>query len=161
MGFAWDEFKNRTNRRKHGVSFETATRVFQDPQAVSYLDRMVDGEQRWHTIGLAGGIAVLLVVHVNEEEDGEEEIRIVSAQRVPRARSLQLRSLSGSAANSRIWSVPRIAKSISPMQPNSRTLRRISMSAASTNRSSGSSAFDSMQTCSPGSAAAEKAIKPT
>jgi len=29
--FAWDEEKNRINKRKHGVSFETASLIFDDP----------------------------------------------------------------------------------------------------------------------------------
>jgi uncharacterized DUF497 family protein len=81
MVFAWDERKNQINQRKHGISFEAAIRVFQDPHAVSYLDRIVDGEERWHTIGLAGGITLLLVVHTSEEEHGEEKIRIISARK--------------------------------------------------------------------------------
>ncbi len=28
--FTWDEQKNRANRQKHGISFETAMRVFDD-----------------------------------------------------------------------------------------------------------------------------------
>jgi uncharacterized DUF497 family protein len=51
MVFAWDEDKNRINRRKHGVSFETAVRIFEDPNVVSYQDRVVDEEERWHAIG--------------------------------------------------------------------------------------------------------------
>ena len=88
MVFAWDEKKARINQRKHGVSFETAARVFDDPFAVSYVDRVVDGEERWHTIGLAGGAAALLVVHTNGELYGEEEIRIISARKAgPRERT--------------------------------------------------------------------------
>ena len=67
MVFAWDESKDRVNRRKHGVSFETAAQVSQDPPAVSYLDRLIDDEQRWHTVGLVGGVTILLAVHTNEE----------------------------------------------------------------------------------------------
>ena len=63
-----DEGKNRINQRKHHVSFRTASRVFIDPRAVSYLDRDVDDEERWHTIGLAGGVTLLLVVHAIKEE---------------------------------------------------------------------------------------------
>jgi uncharacterized DUF497 family protein len=81
MVFVWDDAKDRINRRKHGVSFETAARVFDDPNAVSYVDQIVDREQRWHTIGLAGGVVVLLVVHTSEEQNGEEEIRIISARK--------------------------------------------------------------------------------
>ena len=89
MVFAWDEGKNRINRRKHGVSFELAVRVFEAPAAVSYVERVVDGRERWHTIGLAGGMSVLLVVHTVEEKNGEEEVRIISARKAdPRERAL-------------------------------------------------------------------------
>jgi uncharacterized protein len=81
--------KDRVNRRKHGVSFETAARVFEDPQAVSYSDRVVDEEERWHTIGQAAGITLLLLVHTIEGENGEEKIRIISARKAsPRERAL-------------------------------------------------------------------------
>jgi uncharacterized DUF497 family protein len=81
MVFAWDENKNRINRRKHGISFETAARIFEDPNVVSYRDRVVDQEERWNAIGCAGGIAILFVVHTSEEQHGEEEIRIISARK--------------------------------------------------------------------------------
>ena len=42
--FEWDEGKNRANRLKHGVSFETAALVFDDPFALMHQDRVVDGE---------------------------------------------------------------------------------------------------------------------
>jgi uncharacterized DUF497 family protein len=89
MVFAWDETKERINRRKHRVSFDTATEVFDDPNAVTYVDRVVDGEERWHTLGLVGGDVILLVVHTIEEQNGEEEVRIISARKgVPRERAL-------------------------------------------------------------------------
>jgi hypothetical protein len=89
MVFAWDETKNRINRRKHGVSFETAVRIFEDPSVVSYRDRVVDEEERWHAIGCAGGFAILLVVHTSEEQHGEEQIRIISARKAsPRERDI-------------------------------------------------------------------------
>jgi uncharacterized DUF497 family protein len=58
MVFAWDEHKNHFNRRKHKVSFEVAARAFEDPNAISYWDRIVNGKERWRTIGLAGGLAL-------------------------------------------------------------------------------------------------------
>jgi hypothetical protein len=86
--FRLGENKNHKNRRKHGVSFETAVRVFLDTGAVSYPDRIVDGEERWHTVGSVGGITLILVVHTSEEEHGEEQIRIVSARKAnPRERA--------------------------------------------------------------------------
>jgi len=51
-----DETKDRTNQRKRGVSFETAVEVFGDPYAVSYLDRVVDGERRWKRSVLSVGL---------------------------------------------------------------------------------------------------------
>jgi uncharacterized DUF497 family protein len=81
MRFTWDEEKSRRNLAKHKVSFETAKLVFDDPRAVSRLDRVEDGEERWQTLGLAGGIVVLLVAHTYREESGEEAIRIISARK--------------------------------------------------------------------------------
>jgi len=51
MYFEWDERKNRANQAKHGLSFETAALVFEDPNAISVLDRVVEGEERWRTLG--------------------------------------------------------------------------------------------------------------
>ncbi|HEX4074858.1 MAG TPA: BrnT family toxin [Candidatus Acidoferrales bacterium] len=81
MKFAWDEEKNRRNLAKHKVSFETAQLVFKDPRALSRLDRVEDGEERWQTLGLVEGIAVLLVAHTYRDDDGEESIRIISARK--------------------------------------------------------------------------------
>ena len=62
------------------MDFETAARVFNDPNVVLIEDRIVEGEQRWHAIG-AVCAALLLVAHVYREDDnGEEIIRIISAR---------------------------------------------------------------------------------
>ena len=50
----WDEAKNRSNRKDHKVSFETAVRVFDDPFHLSEQDRVEDGEERWQTLGPGG-----------------------------------------------------------------------------------------------------------
>ncbi len=81
MRFSWDERKNRSNRRKHRVSFETAALVFDDPGHISHLDREVEGESRWQTIGRVKD-QVLLVVHtIAESDDEEESIRLISARK--------------------------------------------------------------------------------
>jgi uncharacterized DUF497 family protein len=86
MRYEWDERKNHDNQRKHGVSFELAALVFDDPRCMIALDRQDEtGEQRWHAIGalpFESGIgAVLVVVHAYQEDrDGEEIIRIISAR---------------------------------------------------------------------------------
>ena len=87
MRFVWDEEKNRKNRIKHKVSFETASLVFHDPHALSIQDRIANGEERWQTLGLVGGIVILLVAHSVQEEYQEEVIRIISARKAtPRER---------------------------------------------------------------------------
>jgi uncharacterized DUF497 family protein len=37
-GFEWDDAKAAENLAKHGVGFETASRVFTDPFAIERLD---------------------------------------------------------------------------------------------------------------------------
>ena len=89
MRFEWDERKSRSNLVKHKVSFETARLVFEDPFAISIQDQIVEGEQRWQTLGMVGGVVVLLVAHTYQDENVEEVIRIVSARKaIPRERVL-------------------------------------------------------------------------
>lgn len=99
MRYEWDPRKDRLNQRKHGVSFELASLVFEDERRLTRLDHVdATGEQRWIAIGAAsprpGMKAVLLVAHVYRRpfgqvrspeapwEDcyGEEVIRIISAR---------------------------------------------------------------------------------
>jgi len=86
--FEWDEAKNLSNRRKHGVSFEEASQVFRDPLYVSVQDRVEGGELRWQTFGLVENVLLLTVAHTVREEraDGTDYgksvdvIRIISAR---------------------------------------------------------------------------------
>jgi uncharacterized DUF497 family protein len=80
--FTWDERKNRVNKQKHGVSFETAIRVFDDPYHLTRQDREVEGEPRWQTIGMVNDVHVLLVAHTVGED--EEVIHIISARKATR-----------------------------------------------------------------------------
>ena len=82
MEFSWDENKNHSNYKKHGVFFETATLVFDDPDFVMMRDRIVDGEERWQTIGLVEGVLLLLVAHTLGGEEDQEIVRIISAREV-------------------------------------------------------------------------------
>jgi uncharacterized protein len=82
LQFSWDENKNRSNYRKHRVFFETATLVFDDPDFVMMRDRIVDGEERWQTIGLVEDVLLLLVAHTLGGEGDEEIVRIISAREV-------------------------------------------------------------------------------
>jgi len=83
--FEWDEAKNEANRKKHGVSFETASLVFDDPNAVQFIERVDDGEERWHAIGnVTGSLLFLTVVHTHTGKDLSETIRIISAREATR-----------------------------------------------------------------------------
>ncbi len=84
MRFEWDEAKSRRNLKKHKVSFETARLVFDDPYARSIQDRVVDGEERWQTLGMIKGL-IVLVAHTYRGEGEEEVIRIISARKATSA----------------------------------------------------------------------------
>jgi len=82
MRLVWDENKSQTNLAKHGISFSTAAKVFDDPRALSFPDRVVEGEQRWKSIGwAAGGPVILAVAHTVSEEGPGEINRIISARK--------------------------------------------------------------------------------
>lgn len=89
MQFRWDPEKAASNYRKHGIHFEEATEVFQDPLHLSVQDRVEDGEMRWQTIGQVYGVIILLVAHTIQDEETEEgpveTIRIISARRATTA----------------------------------------------------------------------------
>jgi hypothetical protein len=78
--YEWDPAKEQSNVRKHGVDFDLARRVFDDPDAVSDLDRIEGGEYRWQTIGLVNGVNILLVAYTVRDSRGDEAIRIISAR---------------------------------------------------------------------------------
>lgn len=83
--FEWDEQKNSSNQRKHGLSFEEAARVFFDPLCLRQQDRYENGEERWQALGAVYGVAVLLVAHTQRDSEGGEVIRIISARRATKA----------------------------------------------------------------------------
>jgi uncharacterized DUF497 family protein len=80
MRFEWDEGKNRRNRHKHDVSFETAALVFDDPNVLTERDTPIEDEERWSTLGSIAPGVVLFVAHTWFEQNGEEVIRIISAR---------------------------------------------------------------------------------
>jgi len=82
--FEWDEAKNLSNQRKHGVRFEEATAVFLDPLYVSVQDRIEDGEIRWQAVGMVEDLLILAVAHTVREETADgaliDVFRIISAR---------------------------------------------------------------------------------
>ena len=77
MEWRWAQRKAAANKTKHGVSFELAVLVFDDPLHLSQLDSHPDGD-RWQTIGRVNGVT-LLVVHT--DFDDEKGGRIISARK--------------------------------------------------------------------------------
>jgi uncharacterized DUF497 family protein len=79
--FVWDEVKAAENVEDHGVSFEEAATVFDDPLFV-LKDATRNEESRQAAIGFSATSRLLTVVHL--EVDGEF-IRIISAWRATAA----------------------------------------------------------------------------
>jgi uncharacterized DUF497 family protein len=75
--FVWHEAKAEANARKHGISFEEAVTVFDDPLLV-LQDASRNDEGRDAAIGFSSSGHLLTVVHI--EVDGEH-IRLISARR--------------------------------------------------------------------------------
>lgn len=79
MLFEWDADKARRNRRKHKVTFETAARVFLDPNRIETYDyRENYGEDLWKTVGLVETEWLAVVYTLRGDH---ETIRIISARR--------------------------------------------------------------------------------
>ena len=82
MRFEWDERKDRSNQRKHGVAFEEAAEVFVDPLHVSWLDELFSAfEERWVTVGQTTRGVTLTVANLFFDERGDEVVRVISARR--------------------------------------------------------------------------------
>ena len=72
----WDDEKNEINKRKHGISFETAAEVFLDENRIDDYDEFhSDFEDRIKVIGMVGEI--LTVIYT---ERGEK-YRLISARK--------------------------------------------------------------------------------
>ncbi len=79
--FVWDSLKASENQRKHGVVFEEAVTVFDDPLFV-LQDASRNEESRNAAIGFSTAGRLLTVVHIEFEG---ESIRIISAWRASAA----------------------------------------------------------------------------
>ncbi len=74
--FEWDEAKATDNYAKHGVSFETAIRVFDDVFAIERVDDREDyGENRYSVLGMVDDRLLYVAYTVREGT-----IRIISAR---------------------------------------------------------------------------------
>ncbi|MCL2111925.1 MAG: BrnT family toxin [Clostridiales bacterium] len=78
--FEWDDEKNKSNIRKHAVSFDEARTVFYDENAklISDPDGSMD-EERFIILGISRALRILVVCHCYRES--ESVIRIISARK--------------------------------------------------------------------------------
>ena len=80
ISFSWDDRKNSSNQKKHGVSFEEAQSVFFDEKAIEYFDPdHSESEDRFLMLGQSYRLRIL-VVSYTLRNDGTE-IRIISARK--------------------------------------------------------------------------------
>lgn len=81
MKFEWDENKAAKNSSKHGVSFNEAETVFDDPLYVDFYDPgHSENEERYLIIGESSR-GRLLIVSYTERRD---VVRIISSREVTR-----------------------------------------------------------------------------
>lgn len=81
--WAWDPDKDRLNRLNHqGLSLAAGVPVLADPLATSRPDSY-PYEARWQTVGSAGGIAILFVVHTEptRRPDGRLVGRVIGVRK--------------------------------------------------------------------------------
>jgi uncharacterized DUF497 family protein len=79
LEFEWDPEKAAKNLKKHGVSFEEASTIFDDPQFISFLDEEHStAEERHITIGISDKIRLLMAAHT---ERSRNLIRLISARK--------------------------------------------------------------------------------
>jgi uncharacterized protein len=81
MPFEWNESKADRNLAKHGVSFEEAKTVFDDPLYVDFYDPdHSEDEERYLILGESNQKRLLIVSYTERENS----IRIISAREVTR-----------------------------------------------------------------------------
>lgn len=84
--FEWDEHKAARNEQNHGVSFDEATTVFGDPDAITIFDTYhSSNEDRFVAIGFSRQGRVLVVVYTERDSN----IRLISARKASPAERRQ------------------------------------------------------------------------
>jgi len=79
--FEWDEDKNASNRKKHGISFEEAALIFDGIVLTNEQFHVESSEYRELSFGLLGAALVLAVIHT----DRNGKARIISARKATKS----------------------------------------------------------------------------
>lgn len=77
MKFEWDINKNKSNTEKHGITFEDASKVFDDETSLIEFSRLVGDEERIQIIGKILDIVIIIVAYTERNEN----TRIISARK--------------------------------------------------------------------------------
>lgn len=86
--FEWDDNKAQINIEKHGVTFEEASTVFADENAILFDDpEHSEVEERFMLLGISGQAKMLIVCHCYRGDDNI--IRIISARKATRNETTQ------------------------------------------------------------------------
>jgi uncharacterized protein len=80
MEFEWDDSKNTINQIKHGIRFEEAQLIFNNPVLTTTDIRHDYGEQREISIGALNMEVVITLIHT--DRNGRK--RIISARKANR-----------------------------------------------------------------------------
>ena len=92
FNFEWDPVKAASSYKKHGVTFERAATVFNDPRALTIYDEEHSGdEDRWITVGLNIDTFFVVVNHTYREKNEHAYIRIISARKATKKEIKQYR----------------------------------------------------------------------
>jgi hypothetical protein len=76
--FEWDDEKVQSNLKKHGVSFDEAATIFNDPRIATISDPdHSEDEERYISIGMSVIMRLLSVIHTFRKE----RIRLISARK--------------------------------------------------------------------------------
>jgi uncharacterized DUF497 family protein len=82
LRFEWHEGKAANNLKKHGISFEEAKTVFNDPLSITIADAQhSDNEDRYIDINLSSQGELLVVVYTERQAN----IRIISCRKATNA----------------------------------------------------------------------------
>jgi len=80
MHFEWNDQKNRSNFKKHGVWFEEGKTLWSNPDSIEFFDPAhSEDEDRFIRVGYSTANRILLVVFCEKEEG--QIIRIISARK--------------------------------------------------------------------------------
>ena len=82
LTFEWDEEKDLSNRKKHGVSFDAAKTVFNNPFSITIADvQHSEDEHRYIDIGLSARGRLIVVSYTERASN----IHIISCRKATKS----------------------------------------------------------------------------